>query len=105
MLICTGNAKNVCALHTKNDIELREKVIGLFWLLINKMKSMPGITIIFTGDNMQNRTPQGRRNTPLPQLKLSVLALAGAGLLGSTPVWAQATADKTEPVETVVVTG
>jgi len=54
---------------------------------------------------MQNRTPQGGRNTPLPQLKLSVLALAGAGLLGSASVWAQAAADKTEPVETVVVTG
>ncbi len=54
---------------------------------------------------MQNRTSQGRRNPALPQLKLSVLALAGAGLLGSTSVWAQATADQTAPVETVVVTG
>jgi len=56
---------------------------------------------------MQNRTPQGRRNTSIPplQLKLSVLALTGAGLLTSAPVWAQAAADKTEPVETVVVTG
>lgn len=54
---------------------------------------------------MQNRTPQGRRNTSRPQLKLSVLALAGTGLLGSASVWAQAAADKTEPIETVVVTG
>jgi TonB-dependent receptor len=36
---------------------------------------------------------------------LSVLALTGAGLLSSASVWAQAAAEKTEPVETVVVTG
>lgn len=38
-------------------------------------------------------------------LKLSVTALMGAGLLTSASVWAQAATDKTEPVETVVVTG
>ena len=41
------SAKNVSACHTKICIETSEKVIGLFWLLINMMKSMPGITIIF----------------------------------------------------------
>jgi len=58
---------------------------------------------------MQNRTPQGRRNTSIPplQLKLSVLALTGAGLLSSASVWAQAAAEKAEPTDTatVVVTG
>ena len=58
---------------------------------------------------MQNRTPQGRRNASIPplQLKLSVLALTGAGLLSSASVWAQAAAEKTEPTDTatVVVTG
>ena len=38
-------------------------------------------------------------------LKLSVTALMGAGLLSSASVWAQAAADNTTPVETVVVTG
>jgi iron complex outermembrane recepter protein len=38
-------------------------------------------------------------------LKLTVTALMGAGLLSSASVWAQADADKTAPVETVVVTG
>ncbi|KQZ40243.1 TonB-dependent receptor [Massilia sp. Root1485] len=38
-------------------------------------------------------------------LKVSVTALMGAGLLTSASVWAQAAPEKTEPVETVVVTG
>jgi len=40
-------------------------------------------------------------------LKLTVIALMGAGVLSSASVWAQAAAEKTEPVEapTVVVTG
>lgn len=56
---------------------------------------------------MQFHPQQGRRHASLPplQLKLGVLALAGAGLLGSAPAWAQAAADQTTPVETVVVTG
>jgi len=56
---------------------------------------------------MQNRTLKGRQNTSLPalQLKLSVIALASAGLLSSASVWAQAAGDQTAPVETVVVTG
>jgi TonB-dependent receptor len=56
---------------------------------------------------MHFRLKQGRRNTPLPQfqLKLSVLALTSAGLLSSASVWAQDAADKTAPIETVVVTG
>jgi TonB-dependent receptor len=38
-------------------------------------------------------------------LKVTVIALMGAGLLSSASVWAQAAADNTAPVETVVVTG
>jgi TonB-dependent receptor len=38
-------------------------------------------------------------------LKVTVTALMGAGLLSSASVWAQAAAEKTEPIETVVVTG
>ena len=55
---------------------------------------------------MLSRAYKGRKPaTPPLQLKLSVLALTGAGLLSSASVWAQAAAEKTEPVETVVVTG
>ena len=40
------------------------------------------------------------------KIKLSVAVLAGAGILSSASVWAQAAAEKTEPpIDTVVVTG